>query len=486
MTTLDKHYIGGAWVASDGGTCFPILNPATEALIGTVTLGSSRDVDCAVKAASEAFESYSQTSKAERLSLLRKLQKIIEARQDELGDAISAEMGAPITLARAAQAGCGHRHAGAFIAALEALEEQETLSNGDVIYREPIGVCGLITPWNWPINQIAQKVLPALAAGATCVLKPSEHTPMSAALFAQFVHDAGYPSGVFNLVFGDGPTVGSALSRHPDVAMMSFTGSTRAGVMVSKDSADTVKRVALELGGKSPNLIFADADLQAVVPSSVTRCFTNTGQGCNAPTRMLVEHSVYEEVVELAARTAMATVVGDPAQEGSHIGPLFDKSQFDRVQAMIQVGINEGARLVAGGLGRPDGFDKGWFVKPTVFADVTNDMTIAREEIFGPVLSIIPFADEAEAIRLANDTDFGLAAYVQTGSRARAHRVVAKLRAGNIAVNGQGTIYGAPFGGYKQSGNGREGGRFGLEEYYEIKTSPSLDAMEAAGKFTMP
>ncbi|MDB2408077.1 aldehyde dehydrogenase family protein [Jannaschia sp.] len=486
MKTLDRHYIGGAWVASDGGTAFPILNPATEGQIGSVTLGTGADVDRAVSAAIAAFETYAQSPKAERLALLRKLQAIMERRQDELGDAISAEMGAPITLARAAQAGCGHRHAGAFATALEALKEQETLPNGDVIYREPIGVCGLITPWNWPINQIAQKVLPALAVGATCVLKPSEHTPLSAALFAEFVHEAGYPAGVFNLVFGDGPTVGSALSRHPDVAMMSFTGSTRAGALVSKDSAETVKRVTLELGGKSPNLIFADADLDAVVPASVDRCFLNTGQGCNAPTRMLVERSVYDDVVSRAAKAATAKGVGDPAKEGPHIGPLFDEMQFGRVQQMIQLGLDEGARLVAGGLGRPDGFDRGWFVRPTVFADVTNDMRIAREEIFGPVLVVIPFEDEADALSIANDTDYGLAAYVQTGSAARARRVVAGLRAGNVAVNGQGTVYGAPFGGYKHSGNGREGGPLGLDEYLEIKVSPSLDAMQEAGKLPLP
>lgn len=485
MITLNRHYIDGEWVPSEGGSPFPILNPATEEQIGTVTLGTHADVNRAVAAASASFHRFSFTPKAERLVLLRKLQSIIERRQDELGDAISTEMGAPITLARTAQAGCGHRHAGAFVGALQALQEQELLSNGDMIYREPIGVCGLITPWNWPINQIAQKVLPALAVGASCVLKPSEHTPLSAALFAEFVHEAGYPAGVFNLVFGDGQNVGSALSRHPDVAMMSFTGSTRAGALVSKDSADTVKRVMLELGGKSPNLVFADADLETVVPASVKRCFLNTGQGCNAPTRLLVERSVYDQVVEMAAETAKAQAVDDPAKEGPHIGPLFDKIQFERVQAMIQTGIDEGARLVAGGLGRPDGLERGWFVKPTVFADVNNDMVIASEEIFGPVLCIIPFEDEAEGLRIANETEYGLAAYVQTGSAQRARRVVAALRAGNVAVNGQGTVYGAPFGGYKQSGNGREGGAFGLHEYLEIKTSPSLEAMQEAGKFPL-
>lgn len=486
MQVLDKHYIGGAWVPSTGGHVVAILNPATEMQIGSVTLGSAVDVDLAVQAASEAFVSYSQTSKDTRLALLRKLQGIMEARQDEMGDAISAEMGAPITLARTAQAGCGHRHTAAFATALGALETQETLPNGDVIYREPIGVCGLITPWNWPINQIAQKVIPALAVGSTCILKPSEHTPLSAALFAEFVHEAGFPPGVFNLVFGDGPTVGSAMSRHPEIAMMSFTGSTRAGAFVSRDAAETVKRVALELGGKSPNLVFADADIDALVPPSVKRCFLNTGQGCNAPTRMLVERACYDQVVEIAAATARAQTVDDPAKEGSHIGPLFDKLQFDRVQAMIQKGLDEGARLVAGGLGRPEGMTTGWFVKPTVFADVNNEMAIAREEIFGPVLTIIPFDDEEDAIRIANDTDYGLAAYLQTGSAARARRVVSKLRAGNVAINGQGTGFGAPFGGYKQSGNGREGGPIGLEEYLEIKVSPSLDAMQKAGKFTRP
>lgn len=486
MKSIDKHYIDGEWVRSKGGYDFPIVNPATEQNIGTVTLGSYEDVDQAVQAASRAFVTYSRTSKDERLNLMRKLHAIMVDHNDEMGDAISLEMGAPITLARSAQAGCGHRHAAAFITALEALENEETLPNGDVIYKEPIGVCGLITPWNWPINQIAQKVLPALAVGATCVLKPSEHTPYSAAIFAEFVDRAGFPAGVFNLVFGDGPTVGSALSQHPQVAMMSFTGSTNAGALVSKDSADTVKRVMLELGGKSPNIVFADADLETHVTASVKRCFLNTGQGCNAPTRLIVERSCYDQVVEIAAQAAQSQTVDDPAKEGGHIGPLFDKKQFDRVQTMIQVGLDEGARLVAGGLGKPAGLDVGWFVKPTIFADVKSDMRIAREEIFGPVLSIIPFESEEDAIRIANDTEYGLAAYVQTGSKARAKRVTAQLRAGNVAINGQGTSYGAPFGGYKQSGNGREGGPLGLEEYLEIKVTPSFDAMEKAGKFSLP
>jgi len=484
MITVDKHYIDGAWVAGQGGKPFPIMNPATEAQFGTVTLGSAADVDHAVAAATRAFASFSLSSKAERLGYLRALQKALEDRTDDMGRAISQEMGAPMTLARNAQAGCGPRHAAAYIAALEAHEEEYTLPNGDIIRKEPIGVCGLITPWNWPINQIAQKVMPALAAGATCVLKPSEHTPLSAVIFAECVHEAGYPAGVFNLVFGDGADVGSAMSRHPDVAMMSFTGSTRAGAMVSRDSSESVKRVALELGGKSANLVFADADLETVVPASVTRCFLNTGQGCNAPTRMLVERSCYDKVVDLARQTAEAQVVDDPAKEGSHIGPLFDEMQFNRVQSMIQLGIDEGARLLAGGLGRPEGLAKGWFAKPTIFADVNNDMRIAREEIFGPVLSIIPFETEEDAIRIANDSDYGLAAYVQTGSAARAQRVANQLRAGVVAINGQGAAYGSPFGGFKLSGNGREGGAFGLEEYLEVKVMPSIDAMAEAGRFT--
>lgn len=484
VTTLHKHYIDGTWVSGEGEEIFPILNPATEAQIGTVRLGSSADVDRAVIAASRAFESYSQTPKSERIGFLRGLQRALENRAEDMGQAISQEMGAPITLARNAQAGCGPRHAAAFIAALEETEEEYVLSNGDTILKEPIGVCGLITPWNWPINQIAQKVIPALAVGATCVLKPSEHTPLSAAIFAECVHEAGLPPGVFNLVFGDGAGVGSAMSRHPDIAMMSFTGSTRAGAMVARDSADTVKRVALELGGKSANLVFADADLDVCVPASVQRCFLNTGQGCNAPTRMLVERECYDRVLEIVKKTTEAQAVDDPAREGDHIGPLFDKMQYDRVQKMIHTGIEEGARLLAGGPGRPDGLDKGWFVRPTVFADVNNDMRIAREEIFGPVLSIIPFDTEEEAVRIANDSDYGLAAYIQTGSANRARRVARQLRAGVVAINGQGASYGSPFGGYKHSGNGREGGVFGLDEYLEVKVLPSIESMAEAGRFT--
>ena len=358
--------------------------------------------------------------------------------------------------------------------ALAELVDREVLSNGDILLREPIGVCGLITPWNWPMNQIALKVIPALATGCCCVLKPSEHTPISAMIYAEIIDSAGFAPGVFNLVQGDGPTVGAALSRHKDVQMMSFTGSTRAGTAVTCDAAETVKRVTLELGGKSPNLVFADCGLEAQVSASVAECMYNTGQSCDAPTRLLVERSCYEAVLEIAKRAAETTEVGDPAQEGAHIGPLFDRIQFDRVQTMIAVGLEEGARLLAGGLGRPEGIDAGWFVKPTIFCDVSNDMRIAQEEIFGPVLVIIPFEDETEAIEIANDTPYGLAAYLQTGSQSRAERVAARLRAGAIHINGGGFNYGSPFGGYKQSGNGREGGMMGLEDYLETKTLHGL------------
>ena len=470
MDNLLKFYIGGQWVAPASDATIPVLNPATEKQIGTVALGNSDDVDRAVAAAKAAFDSFSQTGKAERLTLLRQLKVVTEKRFEDLAQAMRMEMGAPITMARGAQADAAVGHLQGFIDALETLEELVTLANGDILLREPIGVCGLITPWNWPMNQIALKVIPALATGCTCVLKPSEHTPVSAMIYAEIIHEAGYPAGVFNLVNGDGANVGSALSRHPDIQMMSFTGSTRAGTAVARDAAETVKRVTLELGGKSPNLVFADCNLEERVTASVDECMYNTGQSCDAPTRLLVEQSCYDEVLKIAKLAAEATAVGDPAQEGNHIGPLFDRIQYDRVQAMIQKGLDEGATLLAGGLGKPDGFEAGWYVKPTIFADVSNNMAIAQEEIFGPVLVIIPFEDEADAIAIANDTPYGLAAYLQTGSPARAERVSARLRAGAVHINGGGFNYGSPFGGYKQSGNGREGGIMGLEDYLETKT----------------
>ena len=474
MENLQKFYINGEWVDPLSDATMAVLNPATEQQIGTVALGNAADVDRAVAAANAAIEGFSQTSREERLALLKKVKAITEARFEDLAQAMRMEMGAPITMSREAQADAAIGHLDGFIAALEEIVERQTLANGDIMIREAIGVCGLITPWNWPMNQITLKVLPALATGCCCVLKPSEHTPVSAMIYTEILHEAGYPAGVFNLVNGEGPVVGAALSRHPDIQMMSFTGSTRAGTAVTRDAADTVKRVTLELGGKSPNLVFADCDLEERVTASVAECMYNTGQSCDAPTRLLVERSCYDEVVQIARQAAADTAVGDPEDEGEHIGPLFDQIQFDRVQAMIRVGIDEGATLLAGGPGKPDGHETGWFVKPTIFSDVSNDMRIAREEIFGPVLVIIPFEDEADAISIANDTPYGLAAYLQTGNADRAERVAGKLRAGAVHINGGGFEYGSPFGGYKQSGNGREGGMMGLEDYLETKTLHGL------------
>ena len=474
MKNLDKFYIDGSWVTPNSSQTMAVLNPATEMQIGTIALGNENDVNTAVAAATKAFASYSQTSKAERLELLHRLMAATQERFEELARAMSTEMGAPISMARDAHADAAVGHLQGFIDALEKLDERGLLANGDIQLCEPIGVCGLITPWNWPMNQIALKVVPALATGCTCVLKPSEHTPVSAMIYAEIIHSAGYPAGVFNLVQGDGPTVGAALSCHSDIQMMSFTGSTRAGTAVTRDAAETVKRVTLELGGKSPNLVFADCDLEERVTASVDECMYNTGQSCDAPTRLLVERSCYDKVVSIAKQAAEATEVGDPTKEGSHIGPLFDRIQFERVQNMISIGIEEGATLLCGGLGKPEGISTGWFVRPTIFVDVSNKMRIAREEIFGPVLVIIPFENEAEAIRIANDTPYGLAAYLQTGNQERAERVAGRLRAGAVHINGGGFNYGSPFGGYKQSGNGREGGLMGLEDYLETKTLHGL------------
>ena len=470
MENLGKFYIDGKWVTPNSKQAMPVINPATEEDIGTVILGNNDDVDLAVKAANLAFDSFSKTTKEDRLKLLKRIHEVTSDRFEELAQAMSKEMGAPITMAREAQADSGLGHLQGFIEALEKLEEENTLSNGDILTKEPIGVCGLITPWNWPINQITLKVLPAIACGCTCILKPSEHTPISAMSYAEILHEAGVPSGVFNLIHGTGEEVGVALSRHPDIQMISFTGSTRGGMSVTRESAATIKRVTLELGGKSPNLVFADCDLEERVTASVGECMLNTGQSCDAPTRLLVEKSCYDDVLNIAKKAAEDTGVGEPQKEGDHIGPLFDKIQFDRVQNMIQVGIDEGARLLAGGMGKPDGFETGWYVKPTIFADVSNDMRIAQEEIFGPVLVIIPFESEEEAIKIANDSPYGLGAYLQTGDKERAQRVSKALRAGAVHINGGGFNYGSPFGGYKQSGNGREGGEMGIEDYLETKT----------------
>ena len=469
LGNLLKFYINGQWVDPLSTDRMPVLNPASVEHVGDVALGGEADVDRAVAAAAAAFDQFSLSSKAERLDLLARIRAVTERRFEELAQAMRLEMGAPISMAREAQADAAIGHLDGFVSALEKLEEQERFENGEVLFREPIGVCGLITPWNWPMNQVVLKVLPVIATGCTCVLKPSEHTPVSAMLYAEILDEAGVPAGVFNLVNGVGPVVGGALSRHPDVQMMSFTGSTRAGTAVTRDAADSVKRVTLELGGKSPNLVFADCDLTERVTQSVAECMFNTGQSCDAPTRLLVERSCYDEAVEIARRAAEATTVGNPEEEGDHIGPLFDQIQFDRVQNMIQVGIDEGANLVAGGMGRPEGFEAGWFVRPTIFADVNNTMRIAREEIFGPVLAIIPFDTEEQAVAIANDTPYGLAAYVQTGNAERAARLSRSLRAGAVHINGGAYEYGSPFGGYKASGNGREGGDMGLEDFLETK-----------------
>ena len=472
MLERSEFYIDGAWTAAGAAKPLDVVNPANEEPFARISLGDQADVDRAVAAAVRAFETWGMASREERLEKLEALAGIYKRRYREMAETISQEMGAPITLATRAQAGAGLGHIKAFIDVLRSFPFERPLrddAKAEHIIYEPVGVAGLITPWNWPMNQVTLKVAAALAAGCTVVLKPSEVSPLSAMLFAEMIDEAGYPAGVFNLVNGDGPTVGQALCVHPQVDMMSFTGSTRAGIAVSKASADTIKRVSLELGGKGPNIVFADTDVAKAVKRGAAHCFNNSGQSCNAPTRMLVERSIYDEAVDVATATADDTVVGDPSEEGPHIGPVVSETQFDKIQGLIQTGIDEGARLTAGGTGRPEGFNRGYYVRPTVFADVTNDMTIAREEIFGPVLSLIPFQDEAEAIRIANDTPYGLTSYVQCDDQARAQSVARKLRAGMVQLNGAQRTMGSPFGGMKQSGNGREGGTWGLEEFLEVK-----------------
>lgn len=471
MIEKRKFHIGGHWVDPVEARDHQVINPATEEPVAVISLGSAADVDRAVDAATAAFRSWSETCVDERAKLLERIIEIYERRSDEMDEAIRLEMGAPVDFAREQQTPSGTGHLQATLEALKTHEfERPSPRGGSLLRHEPIGVCGLITPWNWPINQVAAKVAPALAAGCTMVLKPSEIAPLSALLFAEILHEAGCPAGVFNLVNGDGPGVGAAMSAHPGIDMMSFTGSTRAGVAVTQNAAATVKRVALELGGKSPNLLFADADLETAIRFSLESCFSNSGQSCDAPTRLLVERSAYEGAVTAAERIAAETKVGDPAEEGDHIGPVISNLQYERIQGHIERGIADGARLVAGGPGRPAGFEKGYFVKPTVFADVTNQMSVARNEIFGPVLVMIPFETEDEAIEMANDTPYGLAAYIQTGSPERAKRVSRKLRAGSVYINGAAPDWDVPFGGYKQSGNGREYGEFGLEDFLELKS----------------
>jgi aldehyde dehydrogenase (NAD+) len=468
MKDLRNFYINGQWVQPLQARDLAVENPATEESLAAISLGASGDVDLAVAAAKAAFPIYSQYSVEQRIALMEGLLDIYMARYDEMASAISMEMGAPISFAAEAQAECGHGHLNAALEALKTFEFERQIGS-TLVVKEPIGVCGFITPWNWPINQISCKVAPALATGCTMVLKPSEIAPLSGYLFTQMMDQAGFPAGVYNMVNGDGPGVGAVMVSHPDVDMVSFTGSTRAGILVAKAAAETVKRVTQELGGKSPNIIFADADLESAVTGGVIGMMGNTGQSCNAPSRMLVEASVYDQAVEIARQVAAQIPVDQPAKQGEHIGPLSSRMQFDKVQGLITKGIEEGAELVAGGLGKPEGFETGYFVKPTVFAGVNNQMAIAREEIFGPVLTMIPFASEAEAIAIANDTPYGLAAYLSTGDDDRAKRVAAQLRAGMISLNSAQQDYTAPFGGYKQSGNGREWGEFGFDDFLEIK-----------------
>ncbi|MGJ8616112.1 MAG: aldehyde dehydrogenase family protein [Sulfitobacter sp.] len=466
---LEKRdfYIDGQWVAPVKPNDYAVIDPSTEEQCAVISLGDQADTDAAVGAARAAFDSWSQTSKEERTKLIEKLAEIYDARQEEMAQAMSMEMGAPIELSRNQQVGAGSWHIGGFLKAFKDFSFDRDFTATEKTLLEPIGVCALITPWNWPMNQIILKAIPAMATGCTVVLKPSEIAPLSGLLFAEFVHEAGFPAGVFNLVNGDGPGVGSQLSVHPEVDMVSFTGSTRAGIAISKAAADTLKRVSLELGGKGANIIFEDAHPKAA-KSGAIRCFRNSGQSCNAPTRMLVHKSRYDEAVEMAADVAKNTHVGPASDEGQHIGPVVSEAQFNKIQGLIEVGMSE-ARLVAGGLGRPDGLNRGYYVKPTVFADVSNDMRIAQEEVFGPVLSIIPFETEEEAIAIANDTPYGLTNYIQTEDTDKRRRVARRVRSGMVETNGQGFAQGSPFGGYKQSGNGREGGVYGLEEFLEVK-----------------
>jgi aldehyde dehydrogenase (NAD+) len=468
MKDLRKFYINGEWVDPTHSNDLEVENPANEEMVATISLGGETDVNLAVAAAKRAFASYSQTSIEERVALMEKLLQIYMDRYDEMSVAISVEMGAPISFATAAQADTGRGHINTALEALKQFEFERQVGNTRIV-KEPIGVCGFITPWNWPINQISCKVAPALATGCTMVLKPSEIAPISGYLFTEIMHQAGFPAGVYNMVNGDGPNVGAVIASHPDVDMVSFTGSTRAGVLVAQAAAPTVKRVTQELGGKSPNIIFDDADLESAVSGGVIRMMSNTGQSCNAPSRMLVQSSVYDQAVEIAKQAAQSVVVDQPTSQGGHIGPLSSRVQFEKVQGLIEKGISEGATLVAGGLGKPEGFDSGYFVKPTVFAGVNNQMTIAQEEIFGPVLAMIPFDTEEQAIEIANDTPYGLAAYFSTSNAERARRVGSQLRAGMVSVNSASQDYAAPFGGYKQSGNGREWGEFGFDDYLEIK-----------------
>ena len=471
---LDKKnfYINGQWVKPNSSEEIKVIDPATEENCAVISLGNQKDVDAAVNAAKKAFETWAFSSKEERISLLEKLYELYKKRWADIAEAITMEMGAPKDFSTKLQAGTGAAHIKSFIRYLKNFEFEKPLGehapNQRILY-EPKGVCTLITPWNWPMNQVCLKVVPALASGCTMILKPSELAPLSSMILAELIDEVKFPAGVFNLVNGDGATTGNALTAHPDVNMISFTGSTRAGALISQNAAKDFKRVSLELGGKGANIIFKDADPEAIERGAL-RCFRNSGQSCNAPTRMLVEKSMYNEAVERLKKYAENFEVGDPKKEGEHIGPVISETQYNKIQTLIQKGIDEGAKLVAGGVGKPDGLEKGYFVKPTVFADVNNNMEVARTEIFGPVLSVMPFENEEEAIKIANDTPYGLTNYIQTQDPEKVKRVARKLRSGMVDVNGAGIAVDAPFGGYKHSGIGREAGKEGLIEFLEVKS----------------
>ncbi len=472
MIEKRNFYINGSWVPPKNPRDIEVINPATEKNCAVISLGSREDINDAVLAAKEAFKTWGFTSKEERLSLLEVFYSLYKKRWNDITDAIIQEMGAPKDFASKLQTGTGASHTKSFIRYLKEFEFEKPLGdhakNQRIIY-EPKGVCALITPWNWPINQVTLKVIPALASGCTMILKPSELAPLSAMIIAELIDEAKFPKGVFNLVNGDGETTGDALTSHPDVNMISFTGSTRAGALISQNAAKDFKRVSLELGGKGANIIFKDADAEAIERGAF-RCFRNSGQSCNAPTRMLVEKSIYNEAIERLRKYANEFKVDDPNKNGEHIGPVISETQFNKIQGLIQKGIDEGAKLVAGGIGKPNGLNDGYYVKPTVFADVKNEMEIARTEIFGPVLSVIPFETEEEAIKIANDTDYGLTNYIQTQDKEKIQRVARKLRSGMVDVNGAGIAVDAPFGGFKHSGIGREAGKEGLLEFLEVKS----------------
>ena len=470
MLDKRKFYIDGEWVDPVKKNDFEVINPCNEDTCAIISLGSKEDTNKAVKAAKTAFETWKETSKEERIKLLEKLLTIYKKRFNEMAEAISLEMGAPMDWSTDVQTASGRDHLEDFILRLKNFNFEEHFdekSNNHICY-EPIGVCGLITPWNWPINQIALKVAPAFATGCTMILKPSEIAPISGMLFAEMIHEAGFPKGVFNLVNGDGAGVGTDISSHPDIDMVSFTGSTRAGRLISKNAAETIKRVCLELGGKGGNIVFADSYKDAV-RDGIRNVMSNSGQSCDAPTRMLVEKSIYERAVKEAVDEANKIKVDQATKKGDHIGPVISKVQYDKIINLIESGISEGATLAAGGPELPNGLNKGYFIKPTIFTDVTNEMRIAKEEIFGPVLSIIPFDTEDEAVKIVNDTSYGLGNYLQTDDKEKAHRVAKKLRSGCVYINGNAADVGTPFGGYRQSGNGREGGVWGLTEFLEVK-----------------